>query len=224
MQQAPKFKASKLRQLLLSGRRYTFSKGEVIHSSIESKELNLVVKGYVKRYLISNDGRLGVQSIYGPEDIYPLTPVFKNLFDQDIYQGPETYHYEAMVEIKLYTIDLADLARNATQDQLLYRDLLWVAGRRLQSNIQLLENLALRNSLKRVAHQLAFYARQFGEVKASGIKINLPLTHQDIADILGITRETVSTCIAQLRQEKLIRTGKNITVPNIKNLEEAAYS
>ena len=207
----------------MGGQRYDYSKGEIIRPSVEQHNLSLVQSGYVKRYLILNDGRLGVQSIYGSGDIYPLTPVFKILFDQDIYQGPEIYHYEAMAATKLYMLSLSALAQAIEQDPLLYRDLLEVAGQRLQSNIQLLENLSLRSSYKRVAHQLVFYARRFGEIKPTGFKICLQITHQDLADVLGITRETVSTCIAQLRHERLIRTGKHIIIPNIKQLEAAAY-
>jgi CRP/FNR family transcriptional regulator len=220
----PESLSKELHELLLTGRRSKRSKGQIIQSTEGQRTINLVSSGFIKRYLISNTGNLGVEVIYGEGDIFPLTLMFKTLFDQDIYEGPEVYYYEAMSETQIYSIDISTLAENVEKNPLLYRDLLSESGKRLHSTLNGLENLALRTSHKRVAHQLVYFANQFGEKRASGIKINIPLTHQDLADILSLTRETVSTCIAKLREEKLIKTGKNIIVPNIEKLKEEAHS
>jgi CRP/FNR family transcriptional regulator len=87
-----------------------------------------------------------------------------------------------------------------------------------------LENIAMKNAQKRVAHRLAYYARHFGKKEASGARILLPLTHQDVADILSLTRETVSVCMMKLRKQKLIKTGSRIIVPSIDKLEEEAFN
>jgi CRP-like cAMP-binding protein len=66
-------------------------------------------------------------------------------------------------------------------------------------------------------------AERFGQKGVSGIKISVPLTHQDIGDILSLTRETVSTSMVQLRKKNLIKTNKSILVPNIEALRDEAY-
>jgi CRP-like cAMP-binding protein len=218
-------RGNKLHDLIASGRQYKLSKGQVIQSSDQRQVINLINKGYIKRYLIANDGNLGIQVIYGPGDIFPLTLAFKILFDQDIYEGPEVYHYEAMTDSEIYTIDTDTLERASNKDDELYKFLLQESGVRLHSMINGLENLSLRRSYKRVAHQLTYLARRFGEKKTDGsVQICIPLTHQDMADILSATRETVSQSMAKLRSKGLIETDKYISIPDIEKLEQIAYS
>lgn len=209
---------------MLTGRKFKLSKGQIIQSTDDRRVFNLIEKGYVKRYLISNEGSLGVQVIYGPGEVFPITLAFSVLFDQSINESPETYYYEAMTELELYTINEQELADAVKADPTLYRDLMAVAGKRLHSTLHGLENLTLKTSYYRVAHELLYMAQRFSEKTGKGYKILIPLTHQDLADILSLTRETVSTCMVELRKKGLITTNRNICVKDIKKLEEEAYS
>ena len=207
-----------------NGKKSLYRKDQIVQSTDDTLLLRLITKGFIKRYLIANDGSLGVQSIYGPGDIFSLTYAFKILLNQSIYAGPEVYYYETMSDVELYTLDNEILHSKMKENPLLYKDFFSQAGRRLESNIHRLENLTLQNSYKRVAHQLAYLARDFGEKTSTGICINVPLTHLDIANVLSITRETVSISVAQLRSNGLIKTGKKIVVPDLDKLEEEAHS
>jgi CRP-like cAMP-binding protein len=99
-----------------------------------------------------------------------------------------------------------------------------ISGKRLHSTLHGLENLTLKSSYFRVAHELLYMAQRFGEQTEKGVKILIPLTHQDLADILSLTRETVSTCMVQLREKGLITTNRNIVVKDLGKLEKEAYS
>lgn len=217
-----------LQAILLGGKCRKFKKNELVMTTIDNKPLLLLVTtGFVKRYSITNDGLKSIQSIYGIGDVFSLTPVFKVLFGQDLYSGPETFYYETMVDTELASIGMDELCRRAEEDDpLLYRNLLGVAGQRLQSNIQRLENIALRDASKRVAHQLLYYANCFGEKTGNGIRITVPLTHQDLGGVLSLTRETVSREISSLRSRGFIRDGRTqaIIIDKKKELEELAYS
>lgn len=213
-----------LRKFLLDkGRLYKLSKGQMIQSTEDRKVFNMIVSGYVKRYLISNDGSIGVQVLYGPGDLFPITLAFKSLFQLDISVSPEVYYYETMSDVEIYTVDLLSLRDFVKDEPRAYRDLMGIAGIRLQSTLNGLENITLRNSYKRVAHMLAYLARRFGKKTSAGMELNLNLTHQDLADILSLTRETVSTSIIKLRKKKLVKTTKGIVIPDLKKLEEEAY-
>lgn len=200
------------------------SKGQAIQSTDDLKVFNLVMKGYIKRYLISNDGSIGVQVLYGPGDFFPITLAFKTLFGLAINESKEVYYYETMGEVEIYTIDQFALREAVTKDPRLYKDLMSVAGVRLQSTFAGLENLTLHSSYKRVAHLLAYLAHRFGKRTSAGTEIKINLTHQDLADILSLTRETVSTNIIKLRKNGLIKTKKTILVPKLKKLQEEAFS
>jgi len=213
-----------LSAVLLKGRHYKIPKGQIIQSTDDRRVFNLVTKGYVKRYLISNEGNYGVQVIYGPGDVFPITLAYSAIFGRDINEGPETYYYEAMTELELHTVDEPDMVEHIEQNPILYKDLFAISGVRLHSTLHGLENLTLKTSYQRVAHELLYMAKKFGEKKAGETVIVVPLTHQDIADILSLTRETVSTAMVQLRKKKLISTSKSIAVPDIDKLTEEAFN
>lgn len=221
MQSAPE--PNKLHKLLLGGRHYTADKKQIIHMSDGGPAVNIVVSGYIKRYLILSDGNMGVQIVYGPGDVFSLTQVYKTLFNQSLYSGPEVFYYETLGPAKLSRIDSSELLDAAKRDPMIYADLMQEAGRHLENCVQRLENIELRASSKRLAHQLAFFARHFGSPVTSGIAINVPLTHQDLADILSLTRETVSTNMSDLKKSGLIKSGRYICVQDMKGLERLAY-
>lgn len=209
------------------GRSYKIPKGQVFQSSDMRQALNLVKSGYVKRYLIANDGALKVQGIWGPGAVFPLTIAFKVLFSRNIYESPEIYHYQTVKITELYTVDHATLTAELRDNPLLVKDLLFEAGKRLESNIQRLENLGLKTSYHRLAHQLLYFGKTDGLKTTKGIQICIPLSHQDIADNLSLTRETVTTNMKELRSKKLISTSssnKLIVIPNLEKLEKEAFS
>lgn len=200
-------------------------KGQVISSSDEGSKLYYVTKGYVKRYWISHNGDFRIQAIYGVGDVFPLTATLKNLFDQNIYQGRETYYYEAMTEVALKVCSLDKLKQEAAKNPRLYADILYQAGRRFNSNIQRLENAALSSVYNKVAHQLTYYARKYGQQDKDSIVIPFKLSHADLAAIIGATRESVSLAVNRLKRYKLIKSRNSlICVTDLEKLEETGYS
>jgi CRP/FNR family transcriptional regulator len=217
--------AKRLRGLFHESKLQTFGKRQVFQTSEDRQHLNLMVSGFVKRYFIAGNGSLGVQAIYGADDIFPLSTGFTALLEKDNYPEPEIYYYETMTPVRLFTILSTDrLMRRVDADPIMYKDLFRNAGIRLHSNTQFLENLRLRGAYCKTAHQLCYFGYRFGKNTAAGTKIKLPLTHQDIADIIGTTRETVTASIIKLRGKKLINTGRNIVILDFEKLLDEAYS
>lgn len=217
---------SKLHELLRNGRHYSVGKQQIVQSTEDRQVVNIIKSGFFRKYLITNDGSVGVQIIYGPQDIFPITILYKKLFNQPLYGGMETFFYEAMSPSEVYTVDVDQLVDAIKEDPHLYSDLLQETGRHLEFCINSLENLSLRNAEKRIAHMLCYFCRKFGVESKEGIRIDLPLTHQNIGEILNITRETVSTNIKGLRDRGLLiaQSNSSIVVPDLSKLEEEAYS
>ncbi len=213
-----------LSTVLSSGKLLRYNKGETVTSTHDPNAVHLVLKGFIKRYNISNDGSLGVQIIYGPQDIFSLTKTFRVLRSFELYDGPENYYYTAMCDVQVYSYDLTSLLERVTAEPVLYGELFCEAGHHLKSCVNTIENISLRNSYSRVAHELLFLARQFGVKTEKGMQITVPLTHQDIAGILGTTRETVTMAIVKLRNKDIIDNLRQITVLDINKLAVESYS
>jgi CRP-like cAMP-binding protein len=69
-------------------------------------------------------------------------------------------------------------------------------------HLHALEQLKAREKL---LHILQYLVLRFGHEESKNCyKIDLRLTHQDIANLVGLTRETVSTEISKLRKDKIL--------------------
>lgn len=214
---------SLLHKLIEQGKRLKLPKGQVIDALNDGGKLNLIKSGYVERYLITNEGTKGIQVIYGANDIFPLTPVFKTIFEMDIYSGPEQYYYESLSEIEIYSISHETLRKAIETEPLLFKDLFFESGLRLNSYIHRLESMSLRVANRKVANQLAYLADVFGDMKNDGTIIVLPLTHQSLAEMLNLARETVTHCLIRLQEKGLIKAGRHITILDLDKLKDASH-
>jgi CRP/FNR family transcriptional regulator, cyclic AMP receptor protein len=68
-----------------------------------------------------------------------------------------------------------------------------------------LRSLLFRNNRDRLAHLLVELAEQYGNPNSEGIELAVRLSHQDLASIIGATRETVTTLLGEMQTQKLLR-------------------
>ena len=215
--------SKELKSVMSKGRKTKFLKKQIIQSTDDRRVFNYIISGYVKRYLITNEGSLAVEVIYGPGDAFPITLAFSALFNQTINESPEIFYYETVTDVEAYTITETELKQIVYNNPGLYKDLMGVAGKRLHSTLQGLENIALKDAYSRLAHELYFLAVRFGQETADGTRILIPLTHQDLAGILSVTRETISTNMVRLKKENLVKTDKGIVIKDMQKLKAKAY-
>lgn len=211
---------SPLYKFLLEGNRMRLPKGQVVHALDDRSQVNLIETGFIKRYRITHEGQKSIQLIYGPGDIFPMTPVYQTMFETPVYRGSETYYYESMTEIAVCSQPIEQLKLKLAQDPAFYRDLWYAAGTRLNSYISRMEDISLKSSLWRVAYSVGYLASMFGTETSEGMVIPLPLTHQDLADLLDLTRETVSREMGKLKERGLVSGTRNIVVPDMEALRD----
>lgn len=185
----------------------------------EKKTVSYIKSGYVKRYHISKQGVIAVQSTYGPNIIFSLTATLDALLDTHTYLGDEQYHYEVVSPTEIYTLRIDALKAAAEANPLIYKEILSQTGKRIQSAIQYLENMALKDPYSRIAHILVYYAYRFGEKTEQGQRISIPLRQQDLADIMNLTRETVTRSMVKLRSKGLLAPGSVLVIPDMEALK-----
>jgi CRP/FNR family cyclic AMP-dependent transcriptional regulator len=84
--------------------------------------------------------------------------------------------------------------------QLLFEALLAAVRERQQS----LANATGGTHMDRLREKLFQLARDYGTVGPDGVQIELPLTHELLAQMVGSARETVTCSLARLRSEGLL--------------------
>jgi CRP/FNR family cyclic AMP-dependent transcriptional regulator len=88
-----------------------------------------------------------------------------------------------------------------------------------------MEDLVFKEVRARLAGILFKLARSFGRRDRQGLVITARITHQDLADYIGASRETVSLTLAEMRRKKLIRMNvRRFVVPDLKLLKKASNS
>lgn len=86
-----------------------------------------------------------------------------------------------------------------------------------------MEYLAYADADQKIASIILICADRFGKEINGTIKIEVPLTHKDLANLVGITRETASVSIKKFERKGLIENkSKTIIVKNRKLLEKEA--
>ncbi len=85
-----------------------------------------------------------------------------------------------------------------------------------------LKYLLFRSNRQRLIHALLELAEQYGVRSAEGIELAIKLTHQDLANIIGSTRETVTVVLGDLQSEGSIRLARRkITLTAMDRLAES---
>jgi CRP/FNR family transcriptional regulator len=113
---------------------------------------------------------------------------------------------QTLVDSEIGSIRNAELARLAQEHgalawgllQQIATRLLWAQGR--------IYDLALRSATGRVVSVLLQFAREQGVRDAQGrFVVDLPLTHRELGQITGVSRETVTRTLGQLRSTGALR-------------------
>jgi CRP/FNR family transcriptional regulator len=79
---------------------------------------------------------------------------------------------------------------------------------RIRENVDRIQLLTFNNASERMKRLLVKLARQHGEKTDSGVMLNVKLTHQDMANMSGLTRETVTRVIDQWQKDGVLSVAQ----------------
>ena len=86
-------------------------------------------------------------------------------------------------------------------------------GLRLKKIQSRIEDLVFRDVPARLAHLLSELSKSDGVAEKQGVRLKVKLTHQEMANLIGCSRETVSATMGQFRDQGLIQMdGRTITI------------
>ena len=105
----------------------------------------------------------------------------------------------------------------------LYDALLRLNCRRLRLMFDLVEDLNTRPLAVRLARQLLLLARRYGVPEDGATRIGLQLAQEDLAQLLGASRQRVNQELKALEREGALRVdGSGVAVTSVDRLEAAA--
>jgi CRP/FNR family transcriptional regulator len=191
-----------------------FNKAQVIFS--EDEEANgfyVVVEGLVKIYKLSVEGKEQILHIFGPGEPFGEVPVFTG------QHFPA--HAEAIAESRLLFFPRDAFTDLIKKNPSLALNMLAVLSIRLLQFTVKIEHL----SLKEVPGRLAAYLLDLSDEKGMDDSVDLKISKQQLASLLGTIPETLSRILAKMTKQGLIQVdGPRIGIMDRQGLEELAMT
>ncbi|QSQ09717.1 CRP-like cAMP-activated global transcriptional regulator [Koleobacter methoxysyntrophicus] len=187
-----------------------YKKNTVIFMEGEPGEALFFIKaGKVKITKMAEDGREHILHFFKDGDVFAEIV----LFTGDNY--PATA--ETIEDSKIGIIKNNNMERLIRENPDISLELLKLMSRRLQYAQEKVKDMAFKDTTSRMAKVLLGLAERHGKKSEEGIVICLKLTHQELAGLVGITRETATRILNSLKKSGIIDTGKKCIVILDKN-------
>jgi CRP/FNR family transcriptional regulator len=187
-------------------------KGEVLFREGEPGDrLYVVEEGKVKLGTTSSDGRDALLAVVGPGEMIGEL----SLFDP----GPRTATATALTDARL-----RGLGHDALRPWLVGRPevaepLLKALAQRLRRTNEAMSDLVFSDVPGRVAKALMDLGERFGVPGPSGLVVNHDMTQEELAQLVGASRETVNKALADFAHRGWIRLeSRSVTIQDTERL------
>jgi CRP/FNR family cyclic AMP-dependent transcriptional regulator len=184
----------------------------VFFENEEGDSFFMILEGRIKVTILGDDGREVILSMLGPGDFFGEMALLDN--------EPRSATAIAVEETELLSLHRTDFQTVLTDNRSITTALIKVLTARLRRANQQISTLALLDVYGRVARVIVDMAREEGRRLRDGRIAFRRATHQEIANRIGTTRETVTRMLKDLERQGLIHIeGKEIVVePNFEKM------
>jgi CRP-like cAMP-binding protein len=197
--------ASDIAELESQSRMRKLKKGEPVYLPHEQADgVLLVAHGRVKICHATPDGKQSILGFIDAGEIFgELALLGSNRRDEYV----ETTEKTTLVLLPKQALEKVirkypDIVLGVTK----------LIGSRRQRVEKRLRNLLFRSNRERVIHLLLELCEKYGHPTEEGISLNIRLSHQEMACIIGSTRETVTVVLGQLQKEQLLKISRRRVV------------
>ncbi|MEX2121647.1 MAG: Crp/Fnr family transcriptional regulator [Pirellulales bacterium] len=179
----------------------TFARGSPIYlPADEANGVLVLASGRAKICGFSADGKQAILAFVEPGELFGELALFE--------QGPREEYAEAVEASKVVLIPGDDLQRLMEESPGLSLGITRLIGLRRRRIERRLKYLLFRSNRDRLVNLLLELAEQYGTRKPEGLLLDIRLSHQDLASIIGATRETVTVILGELQAEGCLKLGR----------------
>lgn len=204
--------------LMSVAKKRTFRSGEVIfHRDDPGQVLYIIKEGKVKICLISPDGQEISLVVFGRGEYFGDLALLDGL--------PRSADAIALEKVECYTLQRSDFHNAIMKNPRIAIQIMEVLCERLRKTDQQVEDLIVLDVYGRVAKKLLELAETHGAKQEDGrILINVRLTQQELAAMVGASRESVNKVLGYFTDKGDITTDKHkITIHRIADLKRRIY-
>lgn len=175
-----------------------YKKGEkLIRADDIPQGIFCLTKGYVRQYAISKTGIELTLHILKPISYFPMVWAINGT--------PNVYSFEALTPVEVGRAPRDQVVNFIKDKPTVTFALISELLEDYAESLTRVEHLVFSDAYRRVISVLLYIAKHFGKENKNGIILDHRFTHQDIATLVGVSRETASIEMGKLERKKLAK-------------------
>jgi CRP-like cAMP-binding protein len=176
-------------------------------------QLYVIAEGKLKLGTSSGDGRENLLSILGPGEMFGEL----SLFDP----GPRTSTATAVTDAKLLSLGQDKLLPWLVENPKVSLQLLASLAQRLRRTNEAVGDLVFSDVPGRVAKALIDLGERFGKKTDEGLFVHHDLTQEELAQLVGASRETVNKALADFAGRNWLKLdGRAVLITDFERLSK----
>jgi CRP/FNR family transcriptional regulator, cyclic AMP receptor protein len=192
------------------------ARGDILfHEGDQGDRLYVISEGKIKLGRTSSDGRENLLAVLGPGEMFGEL----SLFDP----GTRTATATAVAPTRVVSMGHHQLTEFLAQHPAVAPSLLAALARRLRRTNEVLADLVFTDVPGRVAKALLDLAGRFGNPVEDGLLVSHELTQEELAQLVGASRETVNKALADFAGRGWLRLeARAVLLLNVERLRRRA--
>jgi CRP/FNR family transcriptional regulator len=205
-----------MRELLVVAHTRTYEAGEVLFSEADQPDfVYLVLEGTVKLSINSTGGRRLILGMATNGDFVGVASLLCN-------KAQETT-VEAVYTSKVAVVAASDFRNFLLRHPDAYAVVSEELGREFTKACEQLRTVVLSSSAPQKLARLLLDWSKGGQVTEMGAKFRFCMTHEELGECIGASRETVTRVMTTFKSKNLVMlNGSVLTIPNPRALEHFA--
>lgn len=194
-----------MKEVLSKGTTRAVPRGTILYYQGEVPQSGaLIKKGVVKVYNLSPDGEEQLATFQVAGEFFPSTWLFQQT-------SGTVYFYEAFTDCDICSLPRPELMGILTKDAANLQYFLDAYVKNYTGMLLRVTALQQAKAHAKIAYTLFYLCQRYGrEVKGDVYKINIQLTHQQFASLVGLTRETTATEMKKLEKQGIVRYNNQV--------------
>jgi len=194
-----------------------FTPGQMIYARGDLfATLYIITEGKVKIGCCTQDGRENILTVMAPPDMFGELSILD--------PGPAPWTATALTNVRALPIDRTLLYEWIAEHPEIADRLLRMMARQLRRTTNSLADLTFIDAPARVAKQLLGLAQRFGYQENGAMRVTHGLTQEELAQLVGTTRETVNKALSDFSSRGWIRVdGKSVLISDSERLARRAH-
>ncbi|MHC4401966.1 MAG: Crp/Fnr family transcriptional regulator [Planctomycetota bacterium] len=160
----------------------------------------LLTSGRAKICALTDDGKEAILAFVEPGELFGELALFE--------PGERDEYAEACEASTVLLIPADEMQRLMEEQPHVSIGITRLMGLKRRRIERRLKHLLFRSNRQRLVHALLELAEQYGYPSDNGVRLRIRLSHQDMAAIIGSTRESVTIVLGELQAEGLLRVGR----------------